>query len=152
MNYPIQETVVHVRFLARQFNRCDIQYVISVVLLELEVPTKFDGFDYLVNAIALYYKDPAQMITKGLYAAVADLYHGRVEASHVESSIRTAVKAAWKRKKDDIWKLYFPFEADGKIKRPSNAEFISRIARVLQVWKGCCQAYDRGVYEMEVTV
>ena len=41
MNYPIEETVVHVRFLARQFSKCDAQFVIIIILLELDVPTKY---------------------------------------------------------------------------------------------------------------
>ena len=152
MNYPIQDTLDHARFLARQFHKCDAQYVILITLLELDVPTNYDGFDYLSRAIAFYYEDPAQMITKGLYAVVADAYGGSVGDSQIESSIRSAIKSAWKKKDDTVWSLYFPFDKDGKIKRPSNTEFISRIARVLQLWRGCCQAYERSREEVEVTI
>lgn len=152
MQYPIQETLDHVDFLARQFHQGDAQYVILVILLELDVPTNYDGFDYLSKAIALYHEDPAQMITKGLYAAVANAYRGAVDESQIESSIRSAVKSAWARRDESVWSLYFPFDKDGKIKRPSNTEFISRIARVLQLWRGCCRAYERSIHEVEATI
>lgn len=152
MNYPIQDTLDHVKFLARQFHQNHAQYVILVILLELDVPTNYDGFDYLSKAIALYYETPEQMITKGLYAAVAGAYGGHVDESQIESSVRCAIKAAYNKRDESVWSLYFPFDKDGKIERPSNTEFITRIARVLQLWRGCCRAYERTEEKVEVTI
>ena len=96
------------------------------LLLALGIHTNNKGYIYLREAIPIYAKDPQQSVTKELYPAVARLCGGSVE--QVERAIRTAIQRAWNQRDEQIWKLYFVTMPDGSVKRPSNSEFISRLA------------------------
>lgn len=98
----------------------------SGLLLALGVPTKLRGYAYLREAILLMMCDPTQSITKELYPEVARLCG--CAPSHVERSIRSAVAAAWERRDDQLWRLYFQPDENGQILRPSNGAFITRLA------------------------
>lgn len=85
---------------------------------------KLTGYRCLAAAILLFSIDPNQLM-KEVYPAVADicdLNDGRC----VERVIRTAINNAWETRDIAIWKKYF---ATGK--RPSNKEFIARLAEIL---------------------
>jgi two-component system response regulator (stage 0 sporulation protein A) len=69
-------------------------------------------------------------VTKVLYPEVAKRCD--CDPSHVERSIRSAIEAAWKRRDDSIWKLYFPEEGMHSGKRPTNSAFIARLAQSLE--------------------
>ena len=135
MRITFDNALNHIQFLATIFGRDRVRHVIVVLLLELNVPTDFDGFDYLVRGITIYNRDPSQMFGKGLYPAIAETYAKKVEVPQVESAIRCAIKSAWKNCDVVAWNRYFP-DRTGK---PSNAEFISRIAWILELWEGCCK-------------
>lgn len=48
----------HLLFLARQFNKSDIRYIVIIFLIELGVPTRCVGFEHLVRAIVVYVQEP----------------------------------------------------------------------------------------------
>ena len=98
----------------------------SSLLLTLGVPTKLRGYAYLREAVLLMMRDSTQSITKELYPEVARICG--CAPAHVERSIRSAVAAAWEHRDENIWRLYFPANEEGKILRPSNGTFISRLA------------------------
>lgn len=100
------------------------------VLLALRIPGKRRGFTYLCHAVPLFARDPLQSVTKVLYPEVAKRCGS--EPSHVERSIRSAIEAGWKHRDGDIWKLYFPESEIPGSRRPSNGEFIARLAQVLE--------------------
>lgn len=104
---------------------------VSNLLLSLGIPPKRDGYRYLREAIPMMAQNPTQSITKELYPAVGKLCHS--DGNNVERSIRSAVGAAWERRDNRIWQLYFPPDASGQIPRPTNATFISRLADSLQL-------------------
>lgn len=106
--------------------RPDPGVIISNVLMSLGVATHISGYQYLREAIPLFAENPQQAITKELYPAVGK----RCNASgdQVERSMRTAIEGAWSRRDELIWKLYFTPLPDGSIRKPSNSEFISRLA------------------------
>lgn len=138
----IIKTLDHVAFLARKFSGNQIQHVITVLLIEIGVPTNYDGFDYLVKAISIFCTDPTQMIMKGLYPAVARQYSREIEASQIEQAIRGAIRVAWRKRDPETWNLYFPPELNGQMDKPTNTEFVSRLAYVVELWKACCDKYD----------
>jgi len=105
---------------------------ISSLLLTLGIPPKLRGFAYLKEAVALYREDPLQSVTKLLYPEVAK--RCGCAPMHVERSIRSAIEAGWKRRDDRVWQLYFQPDRDGRIQRPSNGDFISRLADSLRPW------------------
>lgn len=139
MGNTIGGTLRHAHFLARHLNKCELQYAVVAVLLELGIPTKRIGFDYLKNAIMLLFEDPAKMMTKGIYPAVSDLYDPEIGEFQIEQAIRSAITEAWKDRDEDVWSYYFPLDKNGNVKKPTNSEFISRIARFMELWQGCCK-------------
>ena len=139
MGITFDKTLSHIQFLATVFGRDRVRHVIVVLLLELDIPTNYDGFDYLVRGIMIYFKELSLMMVKGLYPAIAATYEKEVEAPQIESAIRSAIGVAWKRYDAAAWERYFP----GMTEKPSNAEFISRIARFLELWEGCCKENEK---------
>ena len=92
MRITFDNALNHIQFLATIFGRDRVRHVIVVLLLELNVPTDFDGFDYLVRGITIYNRDPSQMFGKGLYPAIAETYAKKVEVPQVESEYEKVVE------------------------------------------------------------
>ncbi len=134
----------HILFMARHFQVNDAKYIVMIILLELGFEPKYDGYHYLVRAIVLYLQAPSQITVKNLYAAVAALYNGSVDADLVEQGIRSAIKKAW-NKSNVNWSFYFQ-----ENERPSNGNFISMIACVIELWKGWCEDYKTSLHTEEV--
>lgn len=139
MRGTIEKELGHMQFLARSMQGCDISSVALVVLLELNIPTNHIGFDYLLNAVVLFYKDSQQTLNRGIYPAVAACYKYDMGNEELEQAMRNAIKNAWKNRDEAVWKYYFSQGNCDRIKKPTNSEFISRIGRVLQLWQGCCK-------------
>lgn len=104
----------------------DIRNIISNVLISLRVPTKLRGYCCAREAVLCLMREPGMSITKELYPQVAAMCDGT--AAQVERAIRGAIQAAWNSRDDAVWRRYFLPDTDGSIARPSNAEFLSRIA------------------------
>ena len=92
-----------------------------------------------MQAVLRFYDDPAQAITKELYPGIADAYGSGIDPRQIESAIRAVIAEAWDNRNPKVWGYYFPHYAGKKMKRPSNMEFISEIARFLELWRGCCE-------------
>ena len=107
----------------------DPRDLISNTLTTLSFLPNLDGARYLREAILLMAKDPNQAMTKELYPAVGAIF-GR-SAQQVERSIRNAINRSWLLRDDRIWQQYFPSNASGTVPRPSNAQFICRLAEKL---------------------
>ncbi len=77
-------------------------------------------------AICRFIEDPYQPMMTELYPAVAAQCNGTV--TQVEKAIRSSIEAALKDHDDRVWRMYFAAGKNGKVCKPSNAEFIARIA------------------------
>jgi two-component system response regulator (stage 0 sporulation protein A) len=99
--------------------------IVAGFLLSLGFSAKLDGYGYLLDALPIYAKDPAQAITKELYVAVGNLRNK--EPTLVERSIRSAIDKAWRERDDSVWRQYFHCAPDGTVLRPSNGTFIARV-------------------------
>lgn len=99
------------------------------LLRDFRVPSKLKGFRYLREAVVLMAEDPDQAITKELYTKVADLFNTGFK--QVERCIRTAIEDAWEVRDEHFWRMYFAPGQDGFLEKPSNAEFICRLADCL---------------------
>lgn len=102
---------------------------VSGILFALGIPTKLRGHACVREAILCMVKKPDQSITKELYPAVAVLCNGT--PSQVERSIRSAITAAWKNRDEVLWRQYFGTDGEGNISKPTNADFITRVADLL---------------------
>ena len=99
---------------------------VSNLLISLGVSTKLRGYAYLREAVLLMIQKPMQSITKELYPGVAKQFSST--PTQVERSIRNAIQHAWERRNEEQWLQVFQPDKAGKIARPSNAAFISRLA------------------------
>lgn len=106
--------------------RYDTRSQISNLLLKLNLRPKVAGYAYLAAGILRLVEQPGQSITKELYPSIASAYRTTVDA--VERSMRTAINGGWKRMDVQIWEQFFPPDDSGSIPRPTNAEFLSRLA------------------------
>lgn len=95
-------------------------------LLWLNVPTGYDGYQTLVEALVQLGADPEQSITKVLYPEVARRVGCGAPA--VERNIRTAIEHAWSNRDPERWQRYFP----GCTSRPSNKLFFTRVMEALR--------------------
>lgn len=109
--------------------RPDPRVMVANLLLALGVATNRKGYQCLREAIPIYSRDPNQSITKELYPAVAEMCNG--DPCQVERAMRSAIEKAWEERDDQIWRLYFTPKTDGTIRKPTNSEFISRLADCL---------------------
>ena len=99
---------------------------VTNVLRTLGVPTKLNGYSYMREAVLILAQDPEQTVTKELYPAVAA--RCGCASTNVERSIRSAIESTWKKRDERVWRQYFPPAGDGVCRRPTNAEFLTRIA------------------------
>ena len=138
MSAEVCAVLEHLTFLARYFQQDHLRHLAQVILMELGFQPNHDGCTYLLQGILLTVCQPEKVRFMGLYGAIAARYGGCITEKQIERAIRTAINAAWENFHRDDWILYFSPVWDGKIKKPCNTAFVSQIARVLQLWKGCC--------------
>ena len=136
MESTIERTLSHIQFLARHLDRYNLRAGIVVVLMELGVPTKCVGFEFLKKAIELQSKDPTRTLTKDIYLEIS-LHYRQNSEELVEQSIREAIKMAWRHGSRQAWEWYFSYEGRPVVNKPTNSEFISRIAYILEIWQEC---------------
>lgn len=110
------------------------------LLLELGAPDHLLGHAYTVLAVRLVVQDEMYIhsITFGLYPQVAAAYH--TTAARVERGIRSLVEVTWERGSLDAQERYFGSIVSSERGKPSNAEFVARLANIVQmqqkgVWK-----------------
>ena len=103
------------------------QYV-TRVMLDMGVPAHLKGYHYLRKAILLSEEDMEVVtsVTKLLYPEIARLYH--TTDQKVERAIRNAIEVSWMRGNMDTIQELFGYSADSGKGRPTNSEYIARIA------------------------
>lgn len=110
----------------------DTKDEIRSILLELGTPEHLLGHGYLVYALQLTVEDESivHAITKELYPAVAKKFN--TTPSRVERVIRHAIEATWDRGDLDTLYRYFGNTVSRDKSKPTNGEFIARIANVVR--------------------
>lgn len=136
MESTIEKTLNHVLLLARHLEKCNPRGAAVVMLMELGVPTKLVGFEFLKRAIELQRKDPTRVLAKDIYMEIA-LHYRQSSDDQVEQAIREAVKASWRHGSREAWEWYFSYAGKPVVNKPTNSEFISRLAYILEIWQEC---------------
>lgn len=106
--------------------KADEHSVVSSILLALSMATHRKGFRYSRMGVQLLAEDPTRQITKEVYPVIAKEFS--TSSTAVEKAIRSAIEDAWKSGNRDLWRQYFPPAPNGQIPKPTNTEFLSRIA------------------------
>lgn len=109
-----------------------IELTAKKLIRDIGIPTSVKGYRYAVTAILLLVKEPdtADGITKVLYPAVAKQHD--TTASRVERAIRHGVEVAWSRGDLDVLTKYFGNTVSSSKGKPTNSEFLTRIAEAVQ--------------------
>lgn len=106
--------------------------LIQELLLDVGVPTGLVGYRYAQTGIRLILEDPQiveQGITKAIYPAIARIHHST--PSRVERGIRTGIEAAFLRGDPDVQFNYFRNAVKSGTGKPTNKEFLVRIAEMI---------------------
>ena len=92
------------------------------------MPAHLRGYHYLREAILITGRDMevASSVTKLLYPEVAR--HFKTTDQKVERAIRNAIEVSWTRGNTDTFEKMFGYSAASGKGRPTNSEYIARIA------------------------
>lgn len=106
----------------------EITLNVTDILRRLGVPADTKGRHYLKDAIVMACEDfdNPSCVTKSIYAKLADRYD--TTASIVERAIRHTIEVAWGRGDINAFNEYFGYMTGMPKYRPTNSEFILRIA------------------------
>ena len=101
---------------------------ISAFMLELGIPAHLRGYYYLREAVLLAVSDMELVgsVTKLLYPVIARRY--KTTLQRVERAIRNAVEVSWERGNPEVFEDLFWFSRETGAPRPTNSEYIARIA------------------------
>lgn len=112
--------------------RPNARHSIDQALANLGIPNHLLGYAYLQVAIDMVMHQPeaAYAITGCVYPAVAMRYN--TTAPLVERAIRHAVERGWNRCDESMREMYFGGKFRPGRRKPTNAEFIVRIANVIR--------------------
>lgn len=110
----------------------NVEEDIEIILTEIGMPCHIVGYSYTVCAVNLVLEDSKNLIniTTQLYPNVAEKYD--TTASRVERAIRHAVECAWDRTDFDVIEKYFGNTISLTKGKPTNSEFIARIANIVK--------------------
>lgn len=102
------------------------------VLLDLGVPGHLKGYPYLITAIGAVVEDPdlIQAITGELYPIVAKAHE--TTKSRSERAIRHAIETGWDRIDQETMIKYFGNTVSCLKGRPTNSEYIARVADIVR--------------------
>ena len=110
----------------------DPEKIIRQILLELGAPDHLVGHPYIIQAILLVVEDRMYIhnITFGLYPQVAAKFD--TTAARVERAIRNLIEVTWTRGDWEVLRRYFGNTISADKGKPTNGEFIARIANVVK--------------------
>lgn len=106
-----------------------LQTITEDLLAELGIPCHILGFAYIVTATCALAEDErlGRKLVDGLYADVARAHN--TTGSRVERAIRHAVEVSWDRCDIDKIHCFFGNTVSPTKGKPTNGEFIWRVAR-----------------------
>ena len=116
----------------RKRGRMDPEEEVRRILLELGAPDHLVGHPYVVRAILLVVGDQLYInhITFGLYPQLAVEFD--TTPARVERAIRHLIEVTWVRGDIDVLDRYFGNTISASRGKPTNVEFIARIANVVK--------------------
>lgn len=128
----VRSVVARIEELGRHLSGAEPQKATGALehtLRILGVRSKLTGYVCIQAAVQQLLRDPEQSLTKEVYPAVAAICGGT--PARVEKAIRSTILDSWKRREDEIWKVFFPPDHNGKLLCPSNGDFLSTVVACL---------------------
>lgn len=145
MKCAINDTITYIKLLAQDLAGCTPNCAVLAIMFDLAIPVNYDGFEYLKAAVVMQHEDPTRDLLNDIYEMLAE--HYGVSPDMISSAIRSAIKSAWSRTGPEKWCKYLPTVSMAKSSAPTNAEVIAGLARILELWQGCSEAYLRQQYK-----
>ena len=129
----VREEVRHLLLQRRSERSSDPEYLIRQILLELGAPDHLLGHPYVIQGVLLVIHDQMYInnITFGLYPQLAARFD--TTAARVERAIRHLVEVTWSRGDVDVLTRYFGNTVSPDKGKPTNGEFIARLANVVKL-------------------
>lgn len=117
----------------RLANNCfseDEEWEISALLLNIGMPFRLSGYDYIRYSALLYNRminnHYRVKITKDIYPVIAEMYG--TNSKNVEHSIRHAINVVFSTGNLDFINKMFGYTVDPNKGKPTNGEFIAAAA------------------------
>ncbi len=112
---------------------CELERYITEIMLDLGVPAHLRGYHYLREAILLSGRDMevVSSVTKLLYPTIARRF--RTTDQKVERAIRNAIEVSWNRGNVKTFERMFGYSVLSGRARPTNSEYIARIADMIRL-------------------
>lgn len=113
--------------------RIRLERRVTKEMLDMGVPAHLNGFRYLREAVMMCLDDMevVSSVTKLLYPELAKKF--KTTDQKVERAIRNAIEVSWERGNEETFEELFGYTcADGRV-RPTNSEYIARIADAIQL-------------------
>ena len=106
----------------------ELERYITEIMLDIGVPAHLGGYHYLRDAILFSGKDMevVSSVTKLLYPTIAKRF--KTTDQKVERAIRNAIEVSWTRGNTETFEKMFGYSASSGRTRPTNSEYIARIA------------------------
>lgn len=106
----------------------ELESYITEIMLEIGVPAHLKGYYYLRNAIMMTERDieAVSSVTKLMYPVIAR--HFKTTDQKVERAIRNAIEVSWERGNTQTFEKLFGYSVQNGKARPTNSEYIARIA------------------------
>lgn len=109
-----------------------LQHEIQEILVQIGVPAHLVGYRQLAYGLELVVKNPEAInaMTKEFYPTIAVKFD--TTPSRVERAIRHTIEVAWDRSDWHLLQKYFGSSISKDKCKPTNSEFIARIANILR--------------------
>ena len=103
------------------------------LMLDMGVPAHLKGYHYLRRALLISWRDLETVgsVTKLLYPEIARSF--KTTPQEVERAIRNAIEVSWSRGNQETFLSLFGYCASKGAGRPTNSEYIARIADKLRL-------------------
>ena len=116
-----------------QMPAMDPEYLVRQILLELGTPDHLVGHPFVVEAVLMSVENRNYInnVTFGLYPQIAAKFD--TTATRVERGIRHLIEVTWLRGDMDTLPRHFGNTIDPARGKPTNGEFIARLANVVNM-------------------
>lgn len=138
MDHTVNETLEYVISLSCDIRRGDVPAAILAVLIELGFQSHMDGFWILRKAILIKYEHQELRMSM-VFDEIITSAGFEMSYNQMEQAVLSAIDSAWKNRDIEKWDYFFSEERMGKVRKPTNKEFISHIACFMELWNSHCQ-------------
>lgn len=136
MDPTIDDTLRYVLMLTRHIRKGHVRGAVLALLMDLGFSESLDGLTFTREAIFLRYQNNLLRFN-AIYTMVAQRCGLGEDTDPIEQAVRKSITDAWQRGSRSKWVLLLYPER--KVVCPTNGQFISRCACLMQLWLECCE-------------